>query len=125
MTDALVCWRCGMVLEAADLPIARLAECRACGAQLHVCRMCRFFDPRLRRGCREERAEDVLERERANFCGYFTPRAGAHRPGADAAAQNAQAQLDGLFGGDAPAPSSGAPSALEELFRAPGEQKKD
>jgi hypothetical protein len=74
--------------------------CRSCGADLHVCRICRFFEPGWRQGCREERAEDVRDREGANFCDYLEPRAGAHQPAGDSdAARAARAELDALFGG--------------------------
>jgi hypothetical protein len=60
--------------------------------------MCTFFAPGVARSCREPVAEDVQDKERANFCGYFQARADAYRPADAAAATAARAELDGLFG---------------------------
>ena len=97
MTDALVCWKCGVSLAAQPLPLGRLAECDACRAQLHVCRLCRFYNPRVSNACEEPIAEPIADKERANFCGYFEPRVDAYRPPGDTEAE-ARANLDGLFG---------------------------
>jgi hypothetical protein len=43
------------------LPIRRLEECRACGAELHVCRMCEFYDTGVAKHCRETIAEEVKD----------------------------------------------------------------
>ena len=95
MTDALVCWKCGVSLAAQPLPLGRLAECDACRAQLHVCRLCRFYNPRVSNACEEPIAEPIADKERANFCGYFEPRADAYRPPGE---DEARASLDALFG---------------------------
>ena len=42
----IVCWKCGASLADLSLPFGRRDECRACRAELHVCRMCRFYDTR-------------------------------------------------------------------------------
>lgn len=97
VTEPMVCWKCGASLADTVLPFSRAEECRACRAQLHVCRMCRFFDVRRTRGCLEPIAEEVNDRERANFCGYFQPRSGAWQP-AGAAASESRAALEALFG---------------------------
>jgi len=38
------CWKCGAPLGDLPIPLSRIAECRACSASLHVCRMCLFYD---------------------------------------------------------------------------------
>jgi hypothetical protein len=96
-SDALVCWRCGASLADLGLPFGRTDECRACRAQVHVCRMCRFYDTSKARQCAEPVADPVLDKERANFCGYFEPAAGRFKPPGIAAGQ-ARAALDALFG---------------------------
>lgn len=103
MTNHLICWRCGASLDEVILPLSRRETCRACGAELHVCRLCTFFDPRITGGCREDRAEEVRDKERANFCDWFQPRPDAYRPRDRAAARSARAQLEALFG-ETPAP---------------------
>ena len=80
MTNALVCWKCGATLADQPLPLSRLAVCSKCHSYLHACRLCVSYDPRLTRRCREQDAEEVTDKERANFCGYFKARPGAYRP---------------------------------------------
>jgi hypothetical protein len=118
MNDELVCWRCGAGLNDTPLPLARRAECHSCGSELHVCRMCRHYDTSVSRSCREPVAEEVGDKQRANFCGWFMPRANAWTPGNERAAVDSRAALDALFGGGGsatPAKDRGA-GGLEDLF---------
>ena len=120
--DDLQCWRCGHALDDEPLPLAREATCRGCGADLHVCRLCEFFDSSKANECREPVAERVVNKARANFCGYLTPRPKAFAAN-DAATSSARSGLEALFGlGDGS--TSGSPdradtarSALDALFR--------
>ena len=98
MNSELVCWHCGQSLSALTLPLGRLEECPACRSQLHVCRMCTFFAPRLPKKCREDDAEEVREKERANFCDYFRPRSGAFDEARASEEQQARDQFAALFG---------------------------
>ena len=122
MADNLHCWRCNALLAEEPLPLARAASCTACGADLHVCRMCRFFDPSVANACRETVAERVTDKTRANFCGYLVPREG---PAAAQAASTDRSALDQLFGlaGKAaegsPTSADAARTALDELFGKP------
>jgi len=94
----LVCWKCGASLESEPLPLARLAECPVCHADLHVCRLCEFYDPGVASSCREPIAEAVNDKVHANFCGYFKPRHDAWTGSVAAPARQAKARLDALFG---------------------------
>ena len=67
-------------------------ECPACRSDLHACRHCAHHDPGAYNECREPGAERVADRERANRCEWFTPRA----TGAAAGAAS-RAALDALF----------------------------
>ena len=96
MTEALLCWKCGSSLADLSLPFLRTEECRACRAELHVCRMCRFYDLSKAKQCAEPVAEPVQSKERANFCGYFEP-VGGRLQAADPAAASAREALDALF----------------------------
>ncbi len=93
-------------MEGQPLPLGRLAECGACHADLHVCRLCRSYDPRVRMGCDEPRAEEVRDREKANFCDYFHPRPDAFTALDDSAASKAKADLEALFGVESAKPAS-------------------
>lgn len=98
MTSSPVCWKCGASIEAQPLPLSRLAECDACRAELHVCRQCLFFDTGKASQCREPVAEEVQDKTRANFCGYFQLRPDAYQSPDDRAAEAARAELEALFG---------------------------
>lgn len=97
MDNGLVCWKCGASLAQLSLPLTRLDECRQCRAELHVCRMCLDFEPAKAKQCREPIAEEVSDKTRANFCGYFAPRPAAFVATANGPAEAAQAALAALF----------------------------
>jgi len=99
MKQSIVCWRCGTALRKEQLPISRLEECRHCHAELHVCRMCRSWNPRYTSKCSHDNAEPPQEKERANFCQYFKPATGAYHDSGKYADATARADLESLFGG--------------------------
>ena len=76
MSDlALSCFRCGHALRLMPREkIQRLDTCSSCGADLHSCVHCRFFDPGRNNQCSEPQAEWVRDKEASNFCGYYEPR---------------------------------------------------
>lgn len=98
MSHNVACYRCGASLAALSLPLSRRDQCPDCSADLHVCRMCRFFDRTVPRQCREDGAEDVKDKERPNFCDWFKPSESAFDPTRKADADAAQAALAALFG---------------------------
>ena len=117
----LNCWKCGGSLAAIELPLRRAELCPHCTADLHVCQMCRHFDRNSRRGCREPVADEVRDRERANFCGWFQIGGSAvSTPGSEAAA--AKNELESLFGLDpgsaigSPTDADSARAAFDALF---------
>ena len=120
--EGLECWKCGASLEALPQPLGRREECPACRTDLHVCRLCEFHDTSVAKHCREPVADEVTDKERANFCGYFTPRPGVHRGGPDPAAAQARGDLEALFGlgdgasGGSPTEADQARSELDSLF---------
>lgn len=125
MSADLECWRCGAGLAAVPWPLRREEVCPACNADLHVCRLCRFFNPRLSDGCDEPLAGGVTNKERANFCDYFEARAGAFRNGPAAASARARAELDALFDDAAGAtPTAGSEATSAELARLFGLDEK-
>lgn len=119
MSADLVCYNCGHLLAALTLPISRRDLCPGCSMHLHVCRMCTKFDPRVTRQCREDDAEDVIEKERVNFCEWFEPSSDAYDAGRAGRHARAEADLASLFGDEsAAAASSGdALEDVEKLFK--------
>ena len=85
--------------------------------------MCGLYDTSVAKSCREPIAEEVRDKERANFCDYLRPTPGAHTPRNSGARAAAHAELASLFGleGETPAddddPAAQARRKLEELFR--------
>ncbi|HZD53901.1 MAG TPA: hypothetical protein VE175_12705 [Woeseiaceae bacterium] len=119
MVDELKCYRCGTSLAALSLPVSRRDACPECAASLHVCRMCRFFDPAVPKQCREDDAEEVQDKEKANFCEWFVPSPDAFDPAQAHEAARARSELTALFGegeGEKPAEDELRRRA-EDLFR--------
>lgn len=98
MSHNLACYRCGAPLAALSLPLSRRDQCPDCHADLHVCKMCVYFDAGVPRQCREDGAEDVTEKERSNFCDWFKPSASAFDPQRKSEADAARDALAALFG---------------------------
>jgi hypothetical protein len=86
-----------------------------------VCRQCEFYDRSVAKHCRETIAEEVHDKERANFCAYLKVRIDAHAPADNSAADASRSDLDALFGNPTGQPGSpesaaAARDALEDLF---------
>ncbi|MGI9258845.1 MAG: hypothetical protein ACR2QQ_08415 [Gammaproteobacteria bacterium] len=117
----LSCYRCGHSLEALTLPLSRRDECPGCRVDVHVCRMCVYYDPNVPKACTEDDALEVKEKARSNFCDYFKPSDAVFEPGEMEAEVAARAQLDSLFGeGLAESDASTdnpAIGAAEDLFK--------
>lgn len=94
MSISLHCFSCNKELTFSG-QIGRREECPHCRADVHVCKNCDFYDPKAYNECREPSADVVREKDRANFCDYFTPRKGGANQEDKAAALKAAA--DALF----------------------------
>jgi hypothetical protein len=97
MAHDIGCWKCGASLAALALPFGRQERCKACGADLHCCRLCAQYDPRVTQQCLEPTIEEVRAKDRANFCDHYKPVAGTFK-GSDTAADAARTALEQLFG---------------------------
>ena len=100
------------------MPLRRQDECPACGTDLHVCRMCEYYDKSVAKSCREPVAEEVTDKERANFCDYFRAQAGLHAAGGADEAARARAQLEAMFGVGGDAKAGAPPGDAESLMAA-------
>jgi len=119
--SGLRCWKCGETLDEVPLPLSRTAQCKSCHADLHVCRMCRFYDTSVSNSCTEPLAEKVTDKKRRNFCGYLQPDPHAFRPDDAGKAESAKRQLEALFeiesGSNMPGSMAGEVLSEEESSR--------
>jgi hypothetical protein len=118
MSHSVACFRCGNSLAELSLPLSRQDQCRQCGSYLHVCRMCRSYDPAAVDQCLEDDAERVRDKDVLNYCEYFVATEGAFDPAAKTEADTARERLDALFGDGEPGAREpdDAPAAAEALF---------
>ena len=96
-----VCHFCGTVVEN-PREVYRSSSCPSCGKDLKICLNCRFYSPGSHGDCSETIDELVKDKDRANFCTFFSgqkPASGAAAPSSDAK-QQAKRKLDKLFGND-------------------------
>jgi hypothetical protein len=97
MTHDIACFRCGASLSRLSLPLTRQDLCPECGVELHVCKMCVHFDPAAPCQCREDDAEDVKEKELANFCEWYSPSETAFSAKQKSEADQALESLEAMF----------------------------
>ena len=124
--EDLQCWKCGAGLDYLIMPLSRTAHCKACDAAIHVCLMCRFYDPRVAKKCREPIVDEVKDKDRPNFCDYLELNPAAYNPGDASEANAARSDLQALFGLESDDDSTGqdvelsqaekSRQQLEELF---------
>ncbi len=90
----MMCHACGTEMKF-EGKISRTEECPNCGADVHCCLNCENHDRSAHNQCREPLAEWVSDREKANFCDFFTPgkRATAGKKKAD----DGRRSFDDLF----------------------------
>lgn len=70
MAVTLKCYHCGTSLSYPER-VGLREECPNCRNDVHVCRNCKFYDPKVYNECQETQAEVVQEKTRANRCEYF------------------------------------------------------
>jgi hypothetical protein len=66
-----MCWYCGSPITEQE-PLGRSLSCAVCGKDLRSCRNCRFFLSGARGDCSETNAQPAADKERANFCDWFS-----------------------------------------------------
>lgn len=80
--------------------------------------MCEFYGTHKAKSCREPIADEVKDKERANFCDYFSLKPDAFSAKDVDAQEQAKQQLDTLFGGDKiSAPETDTPQSKEQATR--------
>lgn len=72
MSQNIVCVACQKSFVFTADRVGLREECPYCGADLHACRQCEFHDVKAYNECRESSADRVQDKERANFCDYYS-----------------------------------------------------
>ncbi len=96
------CHFCGTVVEN-PREVYRSSTCPACGKDLKICLNCRFYTMGAHWDCAESIDEMVRDKDRANFCTFFSFRQsipGTKAPAHPDAAQQAKRKIDKLFGNE-------------------------
>jgi len=91
-----VCSACGKELSI-NRAVGRRDECPACHADLHSCRNCRFTDRSAPKECREPQASLVRDKEKANFCDFFSCAKSERRSANPDQATQSRKTLEDLF----------------------------
>ncbi|MAV53721.1 MAG: hypothetical protein CBE20_05805 [Gammaproteobacteria bacterium TMED260] len=125
------CWKCGAELKHLLLPFSRYEECNVCKTDLHACLACLHYAPNLSDACEEDRADFILDKDKANFCDYFRVNTKAYQKQENTAASEARSKLAALFGEELPeadetaeqSPQSDADRALAKLKRLFGDEE--
>ncbi|MDH4128039.1 MAG: hypothetical protein OEV44_04760 [Spirochaetota bacterium] len=73
-----VCYNCNTEWISDGKP-GRQETCVNCDFYLHCCLNCLFYNESSYNECRESRAERVIDKEKSNFCDYFTFKTNAYQ----------------------------------------------
>jgi hypothetical protein len=92
--EVIRCARCAGELATADV---RTARCSKCGADLHACTQCTFFDPGARLQCRQPIAVRIAVKDARNDCPLWKPRTTVERETQAAAPRSGRQAFDDLF----------------------------
>ena len=129
MAENYVCWKCGAAIGHLPFPLGRMSKCEQCKADLHVCKLCKYYDKTKANQCQEPVADAVNDKQRSNFCGYFVAKPDAFQSQDSSAVTSAQQDLAALFGEPVDIPSSNdvdrARSELDKLFGSNDSDKDD
>ncbi|HJW93873.1 MAG TPA: hypothetical protein VJ901_09660 [Thermoanaerobaculia bacterium] len=71
--EAFKCNRCGQLRVGIENPTAD-ETCLKCGADLHTCGNCRFFDTTTLWECRENITARIANKQGRNECTFFQPK---------------------------------------------------
>lgn len=66
------CFHCHKEIQLPQGPVGRGETCPSCGSDVRVCKNCGHYDVASYNECREIQADRVVDKERANYCDYFT-----------------------------------------------------
>jgi hypothetical protein len=90
------CHFCKKEIETVS-PVGRQDRCQHCGMDLHICRNCSFYDEKAYNECHESQADRVVDKDKSNFCDYFSPSGMSLDGGKADPAAEARKKLEALF----------------------------
>lgn len=91
----MICWKCKKEISVES--VYRTSECPLCACDLHACKGCKFYSTGDHNDCRESSAEYVSDKEKANFCDYFSA-ASIAAGSSNTKADDAKKAFNALFG---------------------------
>ena len=91
--------------------------CPKCGAELHCCKQCNYFDPSTRFQCAKPIPLRIAVKDKANECTLFKPRVTVARDGVSTNGHSPAAPPPAPAGPPAPRNADDARSAFDKLFK--------
>lgn len=108
------CFNCATTLpETTDFS----GLCPKCGAELHCCKQCAYFEPSARFQCRKPIPERIAVKDKANECEWFSPRVTVARDVKPPAASPVFPRNGSRLEEIAPKSSTDARAAFDSLFK--------
>jgi hypothetical protein len=93
----IVCFGC-QKKTAIEGKIGFRQDCTDCGHDLHSCVQCQHYDPKVYNECKETMADRILEKQKANYCEFFSPTEfGIRASSSDTKKNDLLAQAEALF----------------------------
>ena len=91
--------RCHACLKGLEIqiPVGRREICPFCGSDLHCCLNCVHYHVGAYNDCREPQAERVIEKDRSNFCDFFTLRDAETKAKGNDPGDSVKAKIASLF----------------------------
>ena len=89
------CHKCGEPVISDFISVRDV--CASCGADLHACLNCTFYDRVSYNECREPQSEWVGEKEQNNFCDYFRFKVSKRDENNVGQADHVKARLEAFF----------------------------
>jgi predicted RNA-binding Zn-ribbon protein involved in translation (DUF1610 family) len=90
-------WRCAACAAVLPELNGSLDKCPRCGAALHSCKQCAFFDTGSRFECSKPVTARIPRKEERNECSFFAPRATIERETSSSRPLDARAAFENLF----------------------------
>jgi len=92
-----ICSHCQKALPE-QLEVERSTVCPFCGADLKTCLNCRFYSPQAHWQCLETIDDPVRDKEKSNFCEFFSYREQAKGEAFQVKDKKAREDFNKLFG---------------------------